>query len=144
MKKITIYTDGSSLGNPGSGGWAALLIYNEKQKTINGSCKNATNNQMELTAAIKGLEALKEKCEIELYTDSQYVKKGITQWIYNWKKNNWYSSSKNPVKNSDLWQKLDILNNKHIVNWHWVKAHNGNKLNELVDQLAQNSAKNSL
>ena len=144
MKKITIYTDGSSLGNPGSGGWAALLIYNEKQKTINGSCKNATNNQMELTAAIKGLEALKEKCEIELYTDSQYVKKGITQWIYNWKRNNWHSSSKSPVKNTDLWQKLDLLNNKHIVNWHWVRAHNGNKFNELVDQLAQNSARNSL
>ena len=141
MKKVTIYTDGSSLGNPGSGGWAAILIYKDIKKEISGNTKNATNNQMEITAAIKALQSLKSKCDIDLYTDSQYVKKGITEWIHNWLKNNWRSSNKKPVKNADLWQKLYELTNKHQINWHWVKAHNGDQYNEQADQLAYSKAK---
>ena len=141
MKQVIIYTDGSSLGNPGAGGWAALLIYNQQKKTINGNIKNATNNQMELTAAIQALKALKEPCLVELHTDSQYVRQGITSWIHNWKKNNWRSSAKTAVKNTELWQELDKLNKYHQVSWHWVKAHNGHEFNELVDKLAYDSAK---
>jgi ribonuclease HI len=141
MKQVIIYTDGSSLGNPGAGGWAALLMYNQQKKTIHGNAKKATNNQMELTAAIKSLETLKEPCLVELHTDSQYLKQGITNWIHNWKKNNWRSSAKTAVKNVELWQELDKLNKYHQVSWHWVKAHNGHEFNELVDKLAYDSAK---
>ena len=141
MKQVIIYTDGSSPGNPGAGGWAALLMYNQQKKTIHGNAKKATNNQMELTAAIKSLETLKEPCLVELHTDSQYLKQGITNWIHNWKKNNWRSSAKTAVKNVELWQELDKLNKYHQVSWHWVKAHNGHEFNELVDKLAYDSAK---
>lgn len=141
MKQVTIYTDGSSLGNPGAGGWAALLIYNQQKKTISGNAQNATNNQMELTAAIQGLKTLKEPCIVKLHTDSQYLRQGITSWIHNWKRNNWRSSAKTAVKNVELWQKLDKLNKYHQVSWYWVKAHNGHEFNELVDKLAYNSAK---
>ena len=144
MKQVTIYTDGSSLGNPGSGGWAALLIYQNNHKEIFGYQDNATNNQMELLAAIKALEALKTKCIVNLYTDSIYLKNGITKWIHNWLKNNWQSANKKIVKNQDLWQKLYQLTLKQEINWHWVKAHNGHKYNEKVDYLARNAAENKI
>ncbi len=140
MKQVTIYTDGSALGNPGKGGWAALLIYGEKRKELSGAAELATNNQMELTAALKALEALKQPCQIELYTDSQYLRKGITEWIHNWLKNNWRSSNKKPVKNQELWQALYSATQKHQIKWHWVKAHNGDEFNELVDDLARKRA----
>lgn len=142
MKKVTIYTDGSSLGNPGAGGWGVLLIYKDYKKEISGGSVSATNNQMELTAAIKALELLKTKCEIDLYTDSQYVRRGITEWIHNWRNNNWKSSNRKPIKNINLWKELYDLSESHKINWHWVKAHNGDPLNEIVDQLAYNAAKN--
>ena len=140
MKKITIYTDGSSLGNPGNGGWGAILIYNDIKKEISGNAKNVTNNQMELLAAINSLKTLKEKCEVTLITDSTYVKNGITLWIKNWEKNNWQSANKKAVKNKELWQELADLNNKHHVNWQWVKGHSGDKYNDLVDNLARSAA----
>jgi ribonuclease HI len=140
MKKITIYTDGSSLGNPGNGGWAAILIYNKNIKEISGNAPNVTNNQMELLAAINSLKALKEKCEVTLITDSIYVKNGITLWIKNWAQNNWQNSNKKPVKNKELWQELAILNSKHHINWQWVKGHSGDKYNEIVDDLARAAA----
>ncbi len=140
MKKITIYTDGSSLGNPGNGGWGAILIYNDIKKEISGNAKNVTNNQMELLAAINSLKTLKEKCEVTLITDSTYVKNGITLWIKNWEKNNWQSANKKAVKNKELWQELADLNNKHQVNWQWVKGHSGDKYNDLVDNLARSAA----
>jgi ribonuclease HI len=142
MKKITIYTDGSSLGNPGNGGWGAILIYKHKQKQISGNQKDATNNQMEISASIEALKTLKEECEVELYTDSQYLRKGITEWIFNWIKNNWKTAAKKPVKNKELWQELHKLTQKHKMNWHWVKAHNGDKYNEIVDDLAREAAEN--
>jgi len=140
MKKITIYTDGSSLGNPGNGGWGAILIYNDIKKEISGNAKNVTNNQMELLAAINSLKTLKEKCEVTLITDSTYVKNGITLWIKNWEKNNWQSANKKAVKNKELWQELADLNNKHQVKWQWVKGHSGDKYNDLVDNLARSAA----
>ncbi|MBL6622063.1 MAG: ribonuclease HI [Rickettsiales bacterium] len=140
MKKITIYTDGSSLGNPGNGGWGAILIYNDIKKEISGNAKNVTNNQMELLAAINSLKTLKEKCEVTLITDSTYVKNGITLWIKNWEKNNWQSANKKPVKNKELWQELANLNNQHQVKWQWVKGHSGDKYNDLVDNLARSAA----
>lgn len=143
MKQITIYTDGSSLGNPGNGGWGAILIYKEHQKEISGSAPDVTNNQMELKAAIEALKQLKDSCEITLYTDSTYLKDGISKWIHNWKINNWKNSQKKTVKNKELWQELDILREKHNINWHWVKAHNGNELNERADELARNAAENA-
>ncbi len=131
MKKVEIYTDGACSGNPGPGGWAAILIYGDKEKEISGHAKDTTNNRMELTAAISALEALKSKCTVELYTDSTYVKDGITKWIHGWKKKNWKD-----VKNKDLWEKLDAANAKHTVNWHWVRGHDGHEMNERVDKLA--------
>jgi len=140
MKQVIIYTDGSSLGNPGAGGWGAILCFSGKEKEISGNQKDATNNQMELMAAIKALEALNEPCTIELFTDSQYVKNGITKWIHGWLKNNWKSASKKPVKNQELWQTLHDLSNMHTVTWKWVKAHNGDELNERADDLARSAA----
>ena len=135
--KIKIYTDGACSGNPGKGGWAAIILDdNENQTKISGSENRTTNNRMELMAAIMALKKIKKESEILIYTDSKYVKDGITGWIKKWKLNNWVSASKKPVKNKDLWIKLDNLCQKHKVIWKWVKAHAGNKMNDLVDKLA--------
>ena len=134
--KFKIYTDGACSGNPGKGGWAAIILDEESQSSISGSESKTTNNRMELMAAIMALKKIKNKSEIIIYTDSRYVKDGITEWIKKWKLNNWKSSNKKPVKNKDLWIKLDNCCKKHNVSWKWVKAHAGNKLNNLVDRLA--------
>lgn len=138
MSKITIYTDGACSGNPGIGGWGAILLYQDHRKEIYGGDKYTTNNKMELMAVIEALFALKkENCDIEIYTDSQYVKKGITEWLFGWKKNNWKNSKKQEVLNRDLWEKLDVLTSKHNIEWFWVKGHNNNELNERADELAR-------
>ena len=136
MKQVIIYTDGACRGNPGPGGWGALIRLDAIEKEIFGGQVDTTNNQMELTAAIEGLAALKERCSVELYTDSKYVMDGITQWIQNWKKNNWRTAAKKDVKNKELWQKLDQLISQHQVQWHWVKGHSGDAGNETADFLA--------
>lgn len=140
MKKIEIFTDGACSGNPGPGGWGVLLRFKRDgkvhEKKMSGSENDTTNNRMELTAAIKALKSLKEPCFVDLTTDSQYVKKGITEWLENWKKNNWRNSAKKPVKNVDLWKNLDELVAKHEIKWHWVKGHNGHIENAIVDKLA--------
>lgn len=145
LKKIEIFTDGACSGNPGPGGWGVLLRYEQNgkmhEKKLSGGEANTTNNRMELTAAIKALETLKESCVVDLTTDSQYVKNGINEWIKNWKKNNWKNSAKKPVKNDDLWKRLDELVAKHKVKWHWVRGHNGHIENEIVDQLATGAIK---
>ena len=140
--KIKIYTDGACSGNPGKGGWAAIILDNNKnESSIYGSENNTTNNRMELMAPIMALKKIKIKSDITIYTDSKYVKDGITDWIKKWKLNGWKNSSKKPVKNKDLWIKLDNCCQKHNVSWKWVKAHAGNKLNDLVDELAVSKAK---
>ena len=136
MKDVIIYTDGACRGNPGPGGWGALIKFDIAQKEIFGGQNNTTNNQMELSAAIEGLSTLKEPCNVELFTDSRYVMDGITEWIQNWKQNNWKTSSKKEVKNKELWQKLDQLITYHRVKWHWVKGHSGDPGNETADLLA--------
>ncbi|MDC0902349.1 MAG: ribonuclease HI [Gammaproteobacteria bacterium] len=136
MKQVIIYTDGACRGNPGPGGWGALIKYDSVEKTIFGGQANTTNNQMELSAAIEGLAILKEPCNVELFTDSKYVMDGITQWIQNWKKNNWRTAAKKDVKNKELWQKLDKLIAQHQVQWRWVKGHSGDAGNEAADLLA--------
>tara|TARA_Y100001949_G_C15729748_1_gene218855 strand:+ start:9 stop:443 length:435 start_codon:yes stop_codon:yes gene_type:complete len=136
MKQVIMYTDGACRGNPGPGGWGVLIKYEGLEKEIFGSKHNVTNNQMELTAAIEGLVALKEPCSVVLYTDSKYVMDGITQWIHKWKKNNWRTASKKDVKNKELWQQLDNLVHLHEVQWHWVKGHSGDAGNEMADLLA--------
>ena len=138
--KFDIYTDGSCLGNPGNGGWAAIIIDEKEIKKISGSEKNTTNNRMELLAPINALKGMKPGVEIKLYTDSKYVKNGITQWINNWFANNWKTSKKEDVKNKDLWIKLYNLNKSLNVQWNWVKAHDGNTINEEVDLLAKKAA----
>ena len=137
--KITIYTDGACSGNPGKGGWGAVLIQNKEEKYLSGSNKFTTNNQMELTATIKALKAIVKPHNIALYTDSQYVKNGITSWIFNWKKNGWKTANKKPVANKDLWIELDKYVKIHSVNWFWVKGHSGDHYNEIADQLAVNA-----
>ena len=139
--KLKIYTDGACSGNPGKGGWAAIIIDGKNQSIISGSENKTTNNRMELMAPIMALKKIKTKSEIIIYTDSRYVKDGITEWIKKWKLNNWKNSNKKPVKNKDLWIKLDNCCQKHHVSWKWVKAHAGNKLNNLVDELAVSRAK---
>lgn len=136
MKHVFIFTDGACRGNPGPGGWGALLRYDQHEKKLYGSESNTTNNRMELMAAIKSLEMLKESCQVELYTDSQYVKKGISEWLPEWKKKHWKKSDNKPVKNIDLWQMLDKLAERHQITWHWVRGHNGHIENELADALA--------
>jgi ribonuclease HI len=131
-----MYTDGACRGNPGPGGWGALITFEGSSKEMFGGKLDSTNNQMELSAAIKGLAALKEPCNVDLFTDSKYVMNGITQWIHNWKKNSWRTAAKKDVKNKELWQKLDELINFHQVQWHWVKGHSGDEGNEIADQLA--------
>jgi ribonuclease HI len=137
---IKIYTDGSCLKNPGNGGWAAITIINNEVKKISGSVKDTTNNKMELMAPIKALQEIKEQQPIEIYTDSQYVKFGITDWIHKWIKNNWQTSKKEPVKNKELWIELYELTKFYEIKWIWVKAHAGNILNEEVDLLAKQAA----
>ena len=134
--RIYIYTDGACKGNPGPGGWGALLKYKEHKKEINGFSKNTTNNIMELTAVIESLSIIKQKSDITIITDSNYVKDGITKWIANWKNKGWKTSNKKPVKNKDLWKKLDDLSNNHKIKWEWVRGHTGNPGNERADQLA--------
>ena len=137
---ITIYTDGSCLGNPGKGGWAAIIIENGKKTHIKGTQKATTNNQMELLAPIKALKKIPKGSKVQIFTDSKYVKSGITEWIHNWKKNGWITANKKEVKNKELWTELDKLSNTFEIKWSWVKAHSSDKLNNEVDLLARNSA----
>jgi len=136
LKRVEIFTDGACRGNPGPGGWGALLRYGPHEKEIWGGEMETTNNRMELRAAIEALSCLKQPTQVDLYTDSQYVKRGISEWLPNWKKNNWRNSAKKAVKNADLWQQLDRLSQQHKVTWHWVKGHSGHRENEIADQLA--------
>ncbi len=136
---VEIYTDGACRGNPGPGGWAALLRFGEREKLLNGFDPDTTNNRMELQAAIEGLNALKRPCRVRLTTDSEYVRQGVTQWLPRWKANGWRTSQKKPVKNQALWQALDALVQKHEVQWHWVKGHSGHPENERVDQAANDA-----
>ena len=137
---IKIYTDGSCLGNPGNGGWAAIIFIGKKKISLKGSKKNTTNNQMELLAPIKALKKIPIDEKIEIFTDSKYLKLGITEWIFKWKKNGWKTSNKNKVKNLELWKELDSLVDNRQIKWSWVKAHSGNKNNEEVDLLARSAA----
>ena len=141
-KKIAIYTDGSCLGNPGPGGYGALLIFGKHKKEISEGFNQTTNNRMELMAPAAALECLTEPCIVDITTDSQYVKNGINQWIKNWRKNGWRTADKKPVKNADLWKRLDEAVKKHDVHWHWVKGHSGHPENERVDDLAREAAGN--
>lgn len=131
-----MYTDGACRGNPGPGGWGALLLYGDHRRELFGGEPETTNNRMELLAAIEGLGGLSEKCEVTLYTDSTYVMKGITEWLANWKSRGWKTASKKPVANADLWRRLDEQNQRHSVIWKWVKGHSGNPGNERADELA--------
>ena len=133
---VRIYSDGACKGNPGPGGWGALLQWNGKERELFGGEPNTTNNRMELLAVIKALESLKRACTVEVYTDSQYVQKGISEWILNWKKRGWKTAEKKPVRNADLWRRLDDLAGQHKVVWHWVRGHAGHAENERADQLA--------
>ena len=137
---IKIYTDGSCLENPGNGGWAAIIIDDEKKTQIKGSKKNTTNNQMELLAPIEALKKIPKGSKIEIFTDSKYVKSGITEWIHNWKKNGWKTADKQPVKNRELWEELDLLANQFEISWNWVKAHSTDELNNEVDLIAREAA----
>ena len=139
MKKIEVFTDGACRGNPGPGGWGVLLRWNGHEKCLKGAEQHTTNNRMELTAAIEALRATTEECQIDLTTDSQYVRLGITELLPKWKKNQWRNSQKKPVKNVDLWQALDYEVQRHSVNWHWVKGHSGHRENEMADQLANDA-----
>ena len=134
--KVTIYTDGACKGNPGPGGWGAILFYGDKKKEISGGEAGTTNNRMELMAAIQALELLNRPCKVELHTDSQYVMKGIQEWIRGWKVRGWKTADKSPVKNDDLWKRLDAARERHDVDWRWVKGHAGHPLNERADALA--------
>jgi ribonuclease HI len=134
--RVIIHTDGACSGNPGPGGWGAVLQYNGTVKELKGGAKLTTNNQMELTAAIEALNALKRPCAIELHTDSVYVKDGLTKWIHGWKKNGWRTAAKKPVKNADLWKALDAAVQRHTIDWRWVKGHAGDAMNERADVLA--------
>ncbi|MDC1321983.1 ribonuclease HI [Pseudomonadales bacterium] len=136
---VEIFTDGACRGNPGPGGWAALLRKGDTEKMISGAQETSTNNQMELMAAIQGLEQLKKPVRVTLTTDSQYVRQGITQWIAGWKRNGWMTSQKKPVKNKELWQRLDAAVAEHQVEWLWVKGHSGHRENEMVDQAANDA-----
>lgn len=142
MKRIEIFTDGACSGNPGMGGWGAILRYKKTEKELSGGNLDTTNNRMEMTAVIAALKILKEPCNISLYTDSKYVMDGITQWIPNWKGNNWRTTNKkSEVKNIDLWQELDSLTTQHEIRWIWVKGHSGHPENERVDKLARDEIK---
>lgn len=140
LKKIEIFTDGSCLGNPGPGGYAAILRYKQNERILSEGYYRTTNNRMELLAAIVALEAVKEKCYITLYSDSQYLKNGIMSWIFNWKKNGWKTSQKKSVKNADLWRRLDNVATVHQIDWHWVKGHADHEENERCDVIAKEAA----
>ena len=140
-KEITIFTDGACSGNPGKGGWGAVLIYKDNEKYLSGSENFTTNNRMELKATIEALKAIKKPSKIKLYTDSQYVKNGITNWIINWKNNDWKTANKKPVSNKELWVELDKNVNQHDVEWFWVKGHSNNRYNEIADKLAVGAMK---
>ncbi len=137
--RVEIFTDGACRGNPGPGGWGALLRFKDNEKMLKGSEKETTNNRMELQAAISALESLSRSCQITLTTDSRYVMDGVQQWLPNWKMRGWKTASKKPVKNEDLWRRLDELIQQHDIHWQWVKGHSGHKENELVDQLANDA-----
>lgn len=136
MKKVVIHSDGGCHGNPGPGGWAAVLVYGKHRREICGGVPATTNNRMELQAAIEALRILREPCVIEFHTDSQYVRQGISSWVASWKRNGWRTSTKQPVKNADLWRELDALAARHQMQWHWVKGHSGHPENERCDELA--------
>jgi len=136
LKTVEVFTDGACRGNPGPGGWGVLLRYQDKERELWGGEAETTNNRMELRAAIEALRALKEPCKVVLTTDSEYVRKGITEWIDNWKLKGWRTAAKKPVKNADLWQLLDSERERHQVDWHWVKGHSGHRENEIADTLA--------
>ena len=138
---VLIYTDGACSGNPGPGGWGAVLISNGHEKEISGGEAHTTNNRMELMAAIQALEALKKPCRVDLHTDSQYLRQGITEWLPGWKARGWLTADKKPVKNDDLWKRLDAARARHEVKWHWVKGHAGHPLNERADLLARTGLK---
>jgi len=135
-KHVNIYTDGACSGNPGPGGWGAILVYGRVEKEITGSERDTTNNRMEMMAAIGALEALKDACRVDLFTDSTYVQKGITEWLPGWKARGWKTADRKPVKNSDLWIRLEEAAKRHDVSWHWVRGHDGHEYNERADQLA--------
>ena len=135
-EQVQLFTDGACKGNPGPGGWGAILRFNSHEKELFGGEPETTNNRMELMAVIQGLRALKRRCSVEITTDSQYVKNGITQWIHNWKRNGWKTAARKPVKNEDLWRQLDDAVASHDVSWHWVKGHSGHAENERADRLA--------
>jgi len=137
MNHVEIYTDGACSGNPGPGGWGAILLFKTERREVSGGETLTTNNRMELMAAIGALEALKRPCEVHLHTDSMYLKDGITKWMHGWKKNGWKTADKKPVKNIDLWQRLDEAAAKHKISWRWVRGHDGHELNEAADALAR-------
>ncbi|MBD3730630.1 MAG: ribonuclease HI [Sphingomonadales bacterium] len=140
MKRVEIFTDGACKGNPGPGGWAALLRMGPHEKELVGSEVETTNNRMEMTAVLRGLEALIEPCEVDLYSDSKYVIDGMTKWIHGWKKRGWVNASKKPVRNIELWHDLIEAARRHTIHWHWVRGHNGHEENERVDKLASDAA----
>jgi len=139
LEQVDIYTDGACRGNPGPGGWAALLKYRDKETMINGAVAETTNNRMELQAAVSALQKLKRPCAVNITTDSRYLMDGIQQWLPNWKQNGWKTSAKKPVKNEDLWQQLDKLVEPHVITWNWVKGHSGHVENERVDRFANDA-----
>ncbi len=144
MKKVRIFTDGACQGNPGPGGWAAILQYGDREKEIFGCAPETTNNRMELTAAIEGLRLLKEPCEVEITTDSEYLKNGITNWISKWKRNGWQTAAKKPVLNQDLWKALDELTSRHRLRWIWTRGHAGHPENSRCDELATRAAREQI
>jgi len=139
-RNVTIYTDGACRGNPGPGGWGVLMRYGRHEKALHGGERDTTNNRMELTAAIRALEALRRPCTVDLYTDSRYLRDGITRWLVNWRHNGWRTAGRKPVKNADLWRRLDELSAGHQIRWHWVRGHQGNDGNERADALANRGA----
>jgi ribonuclease HI len=144
LKRVTIFTDGACRGNPGPGGWGAILQFGEAERELCGGEPDTTNNRMEMTAAIRALEALKERCAVDLHTDSTYLRNGITEWLEGWKRRGWRTAAKKPVRNQDLWVALDALAERHNVTWHWVRGHAGHDGNERADELANRGLEENL